>query len=126
MYNNIQGRWYAVSSKRVNSHNMFYVQAGILHKRILNLSYTVELTKGPCHICQTMASTVPSPTAKLVRSHHIRMSNTLHSTLVPIQSGYLDSMEASVHATSTGKYVTIQHTVQLGSLHLVDIRILDI
>ena len=34
-----------------------------------------------------MESTVPSPTAKLIRRHHIRMSGTLHSTLVSSQSG---------------------------------------
>ena len=45
-----------------------------------------RLTKGSCHIWQSMASTVPSPTAKLVRRHHIRMSSSLHSTLVASQS----------------------------------------
>ena len=73
-----------------------------------------------------MASTVPSPTAKLVRLHHIRMSSTLHSALVSSQSGYLTGMEASVHTTSTAESVMMQHTVQLGSLLLVDIQILDI
>ena len=55
-----------------------------------------------------------------------RMSSTLHSALVFSQSGYLTGMEASVHTTSTAEYVMMQHTVQLGSLHLVDIQILDI
>ena len=72
-----------------------------------------------------MASTVPSPTANLARRHHIRMSSTLYSTLVSSQSGYLTGLEASVHTINPGKSVTMQHTVQLGSLHLVDIRIVD-
>ena len=42
------------------------------------------------------------------------------------QLGYLTGMEASVHTTSTVESVMMQHTVQLGSLHLVDIQILDI
>ena len=67
-----------------------------------------------------------APTVKVVRRHHIRMPCNLHATLASIQSVYLNGMEASVHATSTRESVTIQHTVQLGSLHLVDIRILDI
>ncbi|KAK2180763.1 hypothetical protein NP493_428g01043 [Ridgeia piscesae] len=54
------------------------------------------------------------------------MSSTVHSTLVSSQSGYLTGMEASVHTTSTAESVTMQHTVQLGSLHLVDIRKIDI
>ena len=37
------------------------------------------------------------------------------------QSRYLTGMEASVHTTSTAEYVTMQHRVQLGSLHLIDI-----
>ena len=34
--------WYAVSSKRVNSHNVIDIQADVVHQRMSNLPYTVE------------------------------------------------------------------------------------
>ena len=127
MYSKMPGSWCAVSSKRVHEQCHRYPSRCSSPKNVEPvLQCRVRLIKGSCHICQTVASTVPSPTAKLVMRHHIRMSSTLHSTLISCQSGYLTDMEANVHTTSTGESVTMQHIVQLGSLHLVDIRILDI
>ena len=42
MYSKMPGSWYAVSSKRVNSHNVIDIQADVVHQRISNLSYSVE------------------------------------------------------------------------------------
>ena len=106
MYSKMPGTWYAMPSTRVNSNNVINIQADVVHRRMLNLSYSVERLT-------------------LARRHHVRMSSTLHSTLVSSQSGYLTGLEASVHTISTGESVTM-NTIQLGSFHLVDIRILDI
>ncbi|KAK2189317.1 hypothetical protein NP493_109g04000 [Ridgeia piscesae] len=42
MYSKMPGSWYAVSSKRVNSHNVIDIEADVVHKRMSNLSYSVE------------------------------------------------------------------------------------
>ena len=56
----------------------------------------------------------------LASRHYVRMSSTLHSTLVSSQSGYLSGLEASVHTIGTGESVTVD-TLQQGSFNLVDI-----
>ena len=42
MYSKMPGSWYAVSSRRVNSHNVIDIQADVVHERMLSLSYSVE------------------------------------------------------------------------------------
>jgi len=107
---------------------MQYHQREWTHTRWCSLSKNVEpvlqcrerLTKGSCHIWHGIHRSITN----CIASQASQYSHGKHCILH--WSRYLTGLEASVHSTSTAESVMMQHTVQPRSLHLVDIRILDI